>query len=331
MKLYGITDLLTSNVQIINNSSFFYIKRTEMLINLTDIFTYFFYNINNKLYINNIQFNDFITSQLINKSEYTTNQLQLLNNIKVNKIYLDNAFFITYTHSNAGHMFSEIMYQIYIYKTHNLYDYKVCITKELYEHNNFLVSIINYFFTDVIIIDDHTLVEFKNSFVVTAFFCKYMPSIDLLINKLKIETNLIKIYNNICLLKTVETQNQNQTKSFDTNYNDFIKNKNYNIIIPENYTITELFNIIYNSDNVIMSWGCCSYLNSIFVNEKSNILILCHTTYNNEYNELKNKSNILESAWLPTICKNKYILYDLPTILDDNIKILLNNEIDKMI
>jgi hypothetical protein len=76
-----------------------------------------------------------------------------------------------------------------------------------------------------------------------------------LINKLKIETNLIKIHNNICLIKTTQSQSQNPQKSFNNEYNEFIKSKNYNIIIPENYSITELFNIIYNSDNIIMSWG----------------------------------------------------------------------------
>jgi hypothetical protein len=78
-----------------------------------------------------------------------------------------------------------------------------------------------------------------------------------------------------------------------------------------------------------MSWGCCSYLNSIFVNENSNILVLCHISYNNEYNSFT-KDNILYSQWFPRTCKNKFILYDLPTILDDSTKNLLKNEIDKM-
>ena len=82
-----------------------------------------------------------------------------------------------------------------------------------------------------------------------------------------------------------------------------------------------------------MSWGCCSYLNSIFVNEKSNILVLCHKSYSNEYIAVREDylCGILNSDWFPKKCKNKYILYDLPSELDEPTKILLNSEIDKMI
>jgi hypothetical protein len=335
MKIYGITDLIQNyNLVSIKNSSFFYIKRTEMVIPRYDIFTYFFYNINNKLYINDTEsvYKPVLDPFFINNNLVTNeNHLGLLQNVGFDKIFVDKAFFITYTCSNAGHMFSEIMYQIYLYKTNKLDDYTLFITKELYDFNPFISSVIYFFFPKnlVNIINEKTLIEFNDSFVFRGSHTKNSNSIDLIVNKLKIETTLIKTYNNICLIKTTETQNQNPQKAFNHEYNELIKSKNYNIIIPEKYTITELFNIIYNSDNIIMSWGCCSYLNSIFVNENSNILVLCHKSYSNEY--VAYACGILDSVWFPKKCKNKYILYDLPSKLDEPTKILLNNEIDKMI
>ncbi len=301
-----------------------------------NIFTYFFYNINNKLYINDTEFKHVLDPFFINNNSVTNvNHLSLLQNIEFDKIFVNKAFFITYTHNNAGHMFSEIMHQIYLYKINKLDEYTLFITKELYDFSPFISSVIYYFFPQnlVNIINEKTLVEFNCSFVFKGSHVKEVNSIDLLVNKLKIETNLIKIHNNVCLIKTIETQSQNPQKSFYNEYNEFIKSKNYNIIIPEKYTVSELFNIIYNSDNVIMSWGCCSYLNSIFVNENSNILVLCHKSYNNEYNKVKEtySCGIFNSAWFPKNCKNKYILYDLPTELDDSTKILLNDELNKMI
>ena len=311
MKIYGITDLIENeNLVSIKKSSFFYIKRTEMVIPWYNIFTYFFYNINNNLYINDTEFKHVLDPFFININLVTNeNHLALLQNVGFDKIIVDKAFFITYTHNNAGHIFSEIVYQIYLYKTNKLDEYTLFITKELYDFSPFISS------------------------VIYLFFPKNLVNIDFLVNKLKIETSLIKTHNNICLIKTIETQSQNPQKAFNNEYNELIKSKNYNIIIPEKYTITELFNIIYNSDNIIMSWGCCSYLNSIFVNEKSNILVLCHKSYSNEYIAVREDylCGILNSDWFPKKCKNKYILYDLPSELDEPTKILLNSEIDKMI
>lgn len=57
MQIYGITDLIENNNLVsIKNSSFFYIKSSEMVIPWYKIFTYFFYNISNKLYVNDTEF-----------------------------------------------------------------------------------------------------------------------------------------------------------------------------------------------------------------------------------------------------------------------------------
>ena len=201
MKIYGITDLIENeNLVSIKKSSFFYIKRTEMVIPWYNIFTYFFYNINNNLYINDTEFKHVLDPFFININLVTNeNHLALLQNVGFDKIIVDKAFFITYTHNNAGHIFSEIVYQIYLYKTNKLDEYTLFITKELYDFSPFISSVIYLFFPKnlVNIINEKTLVEFNDSFVFKGSHYKNSNSIDFLVNKLKIETSLIKTHNNI--------------------------------------------------------------------------------------------------------------------------------------
>lgn len=332
IKIHGLNEILVNNDLIkIINSTHFYIKKKEKIIPWYDIFTYFFYKINDKLYLHNVLFDKvknsyFIDNNYVNNIEH----VNLLKNINFKQLNINKAFILTYTHSNAGHLFSEIMHQIHIYFKNNLYDYNILITKELLEENTFIKSIIYYFFTEdkIIIYDEYTVLSFDESFIFKYSNGKESNSINFLLNKLKKETIMKKMYNNICLIKTHETKNQNPLKSFSCDYSFFIEQQLFNIIIPENYNIEELFNIIYNADNIIMSWGCCSYLNGIFVNENSNFLLLCHEKYNNEYN---NVQNIFNSGWFPEKCKNKNILYDLPCELDELVKKNLQNKINVML
>jgi hypothetical protein len=141
-------------------------------------------------------------------------------------------------------------------------------------------------------------------------------------------------YNNICLIKSSLTKCQNVTnKLFSQEYVDHIQSRGFKMIIPENLDIVSLFRVIYNAKNVIMSWGCCSYLNSIFVNEKSNILILCHNGYSDEITQVINEytCGILNSGWFPVACNKKIILYDLDTEINNNTKKRLNDEIDRLL
>jgi hypothetical protein len=134
-------------------------------------------------------------------------------------------------------------------------------------------------------------------------------------------TNLsINTYDNIFLIKSTITQNTiNNYRVFN---NDYITNKGFTLILPEKLDVSILFKIIYNSKNIILSWGCCSYLNSIFVNEKSNVLVLCHIGYKVEYDGVNKPfpGGIFNSAWFPTVANKKLILYDLNTEINELIQ-----------
>ena len=59
--------------------------------------------------------------------------------------------------------------------------------------------------------------------------------------------------------------------------------------------------------------GCCSYLNSIFVNETSNVLLLCHIGYKHEYEQMRDR--IYTCDWFPKKSKSKYLIIDLENTL----------------
>ena len=323
----------------IKNVSFFYISNLKIIIPWYNIFTYYFFIINNKLYINDFEYplvmNYFVSTNITNQEH-----IKLLNNINFNIINIDKAIPIKVIHTNAGHAYGNIMYQIYYIKTHNLDDYKIIITEDLINFSKFLTSIIYLFFDkeQIIIINDTTLININHTYIFKDNSYKFPHTTKILIDKLKlinyeIYTN-IPIYNNICLIKTAINKCQNPTnKQFDIEYNNYIMSLGFEIIIPENYDIITLFKIIYNAKNVIMSWGCCSYLNSIFVNPISNILVLCHIGYFIEYDKVRNTylGGVLNSVWFPEICNNKFVIYDLETKINTIIKEQINININNMI
>jgi capsular polysaccharide biosynthesis protein len=260
--------------------------------------------------------------------------INVLNNKNFDIIELDKVIFIKFTHTNVGHAFANIMNIIYQLKEINLTEYKIIITEDLVNCSSFLISIIYLFFNDsqIIVINDTTLVKFNKTFIIDDILDKQQINVDILINKLKVSSIIsnIKTFDNIFLIKSTITKNTNPlNKSFNNEYNEYFIEKGFNCIIPENYDINTLYKIINNAKNIIMSWGCCSYLNSIFVNPNSNVLVLCHIGYKTEYYNVINKwnINILDSAWFPTICNKKLILYDLESKFNDNIKMQLDDKI----
>lgn len=157
-------------------------------------------------------------------------------------------------------------------------------------------------------------------------------AIDYLIDRLKSivdATEPTNISENICLIKTPITKSGNNKRMFDAEYNDFIRTYGFMIVIPEDYTIIELFRIIYGAKRVIMSWGCCSYLNSVFVKPDASVLVLGHEEYRYEYDQFPG-SQIYDSAWFPVKSRVKLsalyldskLTYRMRQILDEKIKAL---------
>jgi capsular polysaccharide biosynthesis protein len=333
-QILSLSDYSSSN-KYIEDSSFFYISRKKKIIPYYDIFVYYFFIINEKVYIHDYEFKhvlDYIVSNKVSNPYH----IDLLNNHNFSTIFLDKAIFIKFIHTNAGHAFGNIMNTIYYLHENNLNDYNIVITEDLIEFSTFLTSIIYLFFdkSKIVIINDTTLVKFDKSYIIKDYSFKEHNTTNYLLNKLKnnIEPTLNFKYDNICLIKSFITKNQNQNKAFSNDYNDYIKRKNFEIITPENFDIIELFKIIYNAKNIILSWGCCSYLNSVFVNKKSNVLVLCHKSYSKEYEAVINyQCGIFDSAWFPEKSNKKLIMYDLETEINEEIKKMLDVKIVQLI
>jgi hypothetical protein len=320
----------------IENVSFFYISRFEKLISYTDIFVYYYYIINKQLYITDFEFKQVFEN--IHNNITNKHHNQLLNNTNFNIINIDKGIVIRFVHSNAGHAYGDIMNAIYHINKNNLNDYKIIVTEELNNWSSFLMSILYFMFDKerIVIIDNNTLVNFNNTYIIKDYSLKTEESSIDFIKKLKLNDSLnqnnIPYYKNICLIKTKINICNTPHKQFNTEYNDYIKEKDFEIISPETYDIVTLFKIIYNAKNIIMSWGCCSYLNSEFINPNSNVLVLCHEGYRNEYISLLNYDmNILNTEWFPKICNKKLILFDLQYELTNDTKKLLDLKINNLL
>jgi capsular polysaccharide biosynthesis protein len=298
-----------------------------------------FFIINNKKYFHDFEFKpvmDFFKNIDNIKME---EHIDLLNNKDFTILELDKVIFIKYVHTNAGHVFGNLMNTIYKLKNIDLSDYKIIITEDFINFSSFLTSIIYLFYdkNQVIIINDKTLVTFNETFVIKDNSHTYEESSNYLIEKLKLKLLELQLKpllkENIFLIKTLKTKNQNSVnKCFNHEYNDYFIEKGFNMIIPETYDIISLFNIIYNAKNIIMSWGCCAYLNSTFVNENANVLVIAHIGYENEYINVRDNysGGIFNTGWFPNKCNKKQIAY-CKTELDDNIILELNKCISNMI
>lgn len=318
-------------LKVLKNSSFYYISNKKFPSNN---FTFYVFIINNNNYIHDFEFKPITDRFLFNKDD---SNLILLNK-DFTILELDKVIFIKFIHDNAGHALGNIMNTIYKLKDIDLSDYKIIITEDLINFSYFLTSVIYLFFDEsqITIVNDKTLVNFNETYVIKDYSYKNEQSSNFLVNKLKLfdcmyDKNLI--HKNIFLIKSCKTKNQYLNhRIFNNEYNEYLTEMGFKMIIPEDYDIRSLFHVINNASNIIMSWGCCSYLNSIFVNENANVLVLAHIGYEHEYTQIRDNypGGIFKSAWFPEKCNKKQIAY-CKTELDNNIKLELKKCISNMI
>lgn len=229
------------------------------------------------------------------------------------------------------------MHSIYNIYINNLFEYDIVVTDYIFQLGNFLVSVLYLFFdkSKIIFVNNNTKVFIKETYVYKCPSSKIKPSINLLLDKLKI-TNFkpsYTIFKNICLIKTISNKKINSpNKSFSNDYNLFFKSLGFEIIFPEELDVIQLYNIINNCENIILSWGANSWCNSTFVNCKQNVITLCHIEYANEYNGLKNINDLKNTYtdWTP-ICNKNIMVYDLQSELTNETKYLLQKKIDELL
>jgi hypothetical protein len=317
-----------------------YIHFTEkQLSNLW--FNAHFLFIENKVYYEDLFVNPNIIDIIKNnKSDDIKHFNYILNNYKYTNLNFNKAIIFYINTCSPGHELASLTEMIYNYHENNLVDYDIIITEQIHKLGKSIVSMLYLFFdeTKIHFINNLTCVHIKETYIINHFTNKQPKCIDFLIKKL--DDNLIKlnysidVKNNLCLIKTTENRLFNSTdKSFSKDYNSFFKQHGFEIIIPEEKCITELYYLIKNCKKLILSWGSNSWVNSIYVKPSHNLITLCHINYANEYNSCfgNHEKNISTqyTQWTP-LCNKNIMLYDLTTELSENIKNILIDSLQEI-
>ena len=286
-----------------------------------DRWLHYFFVIDNELHLleyekNFKHYTDYFKNLDIEKSQKKD---QILNYNNFESVEFDHAILIKNLWRNAGHSFSNIINHIYRFLNSNIENkekYTVIIPKELSD-NNFLKSVIYFFFKEeqCFILNEKILVKCKTLYNMTD--CSYNNCIhnDYLLNKLNPFNSHKQIHKNIMLIKIKDSNlNTSTLQGFNQEYIEYFQSRDFTYINAIDYELVELYNIINNADNIIFSWGCTSYINSPYVNKKANVLILCHNSYNSEYNKKFKpyvKSTYFKNTSLPDILEWEYFPRDL--------------------
>lgn len=113
-------------------------------------------------------------------------------------------------------------------------------------------------------------------------------------------------------------------RGFNNNINEILEKNNYKKLPNDNEEI-KLKNL-YESNNIILSWGSSHTINLIFSssNLNSNFLILCHFSYKKEYNNLiKNINCISKNGYrygdLKFVGNNCRFIFDLESEIKNKI------------
>jgi len=287
-------------------------------------------------YENNIYHMDYFGSQFNN----ICNELESLNDfiksIEYKEINIKKGIILYNLSRSAGHEMCFLLCGIYhLYKLNLLDEYTIIIPDSVLSLGTFIKSMLLLLLKEdkIIFVDDKTIVNIEESIVYTPPNYKIKEHNDMLIEKLNMYKNINIKYENVCMIKSVidgENMQSTPNKAFDSCYLNLFKNNNFEIISPNNTDIITLFNLINNCNNIILSWGCNAWINSIFVNKNTNVLILCHIDYVPEYNPSYTYSKDILTLCTP-ICNKLIMEFDLPSKLNNDITIKLQDSLNNLI
>jgi hypothetical protein len=327
-----------TNKNIAENGEFLYFSRNNKFfahINGTIVVPHHFLHLDDKLYIED------------SHKEWGGHWKHVFDGIKNNipatdiisyktkTIHLENVLIITPgKHANGGHAYGNIMNIIYnfLMSDESKEDYSIVVTEDI-KFSKVLYSIIFLFFEKdkIYFLDDETKISFKKCFYMLDSPFRDLRHdkllIDILKDKIK-DDDLSEYKKNICVCKTKNSQSWTQSRFFDDAYKDYFESKGFTIITPEIIDVIELFRIFYSAKNVILTWGCCAYFNSVFLNETVNYMCISNPGYANECPDevVKNKDN----HWTPIKSNKEVFAFNIPFLLDDKTIKLLNEKINEL-
>lgn len=293
-------------------------------------YTSHFLNIDDEIYNADIFYSPYF-SEIIknNNSTDILNFNNIISTTTYTNLNLDKAVIFYINTPSPGHELASLIESIYLYYTNNLFDYDIVVSHKIVFLGKIFTSILDLFFDKkkIKIVDNNTIVNINKTYLIKPETNRSTICDEFLLNKLDensvFDKNLPKnTYENLCIIKTSENKRfHSKLKSFHKDYNLLFEEQGFKIIIPEELTVSELYYLIKNCKNLILSWGANSWCNGIYVNKNHNLITLCHKDYKNEYREFVSIKNIEKhkSPWTP-ICKKHILLYDLPTELTETTK-----------
>lgn len=258
-------------------------------------------------------YNDNMISNLKQSSEIINDKIQLFEK----QINIKKGIILYVTTKSVGHEMASILNAIYHYRLNHLEEYDVIISDKIFSLGNFLLSLIYLFIhrDKIHFIDNKTKVIIEETYIYKSIPHKE----DITINFLLDELSKYRVYgqkSNKCMIKHIDEKSNYNTPSngFNKDYIDFFVEQGFTFIKPEEYNIIDLYNELQNSDKLIMSWGCNSWVNSIFVTQNQHVMILCHNGYKQEYKHVRDKeesdNKIIKTNWTPD-CEKVIMIYDL--------------------
>lgn len=297
----------------------------------------YIYDINNNKYISDLEYK-YLYDRYTKDHDNHLNKNHLNEagvfdcNVNNSSMTIDKGILLKNNYTNAGHSFGNLTNQIYHIKQQfgDTNDFKIIIPEHL-ANSIFFYSLMLIFFNEdqIFVLSPKTIIKCNNLYIMKDDSHHHHLPIKFLLENLslKLPTELsTQTYKNIFLIKSSITENFSPARAFSCEYNEYFIAKGFNHIIPEKYDILELFRIINNAENVVLSWGCVSYLNGIFCSDKSKRLIIGHESYSHEYNQFNELTMIPAGfiGYLPTL---PGFIGDLPTNMDDKTSSLLDEKI----
>ena len=308
---------LICNNLLINGTEFKNIKNISYIVNETHSYSWKMHFIKHD---NKIYFMDYFGNQYENICKKIADINDNINKKEYKNLNIKKGLILYNITKSAGHELCFIIAGIYLLdKLGLLNEYEIVISNAILNFGKFMKSILLLFFKEnqIHFIDDNTIVNISESIIYNPPHYKVHEHNNVLLNKLNLNLNTNSYYKNVCLIKSTIDGNYLNTpqKCFYQRYLNLFKKNNFHILSPNDYDVITLFNIINNCDNIILSWGCNAWINSIFVNKKTNVMILCHKGYSNEYNKNYNYNKNNLTLCTP-ICNKLIMVYDLESDLN---------------
>jgi hypothetical protein len=300
----------TDNIKHVNNVSY-------VNVQLTNEWVKNFLKHGDKLY-----YMDYFGKQYENICKNISSVNGKINDTEYRTINIKKGLVLYNITKSAGHELCFIMAGIYLLRKLDLIDeYEIIVPNTIKNFGKFINSILLLFFKEdkIHFVDDKTIVNISESIIYTPPHFKVVDHNSVLLEKLKLKIDTSIYYKNVCLIKSeIDLKYRNTPhKSFAQSYLDFFVRNDFKVLSPNDYDVITLFNIINNCDNIILSWGCNAWINSIFVNKKTNVLILCHKGYSNEYNKTYNYTKNHMTLCTP-VCNKLIMAFDLESKLSND-------------